>query len=362
MALDFGIEIECLIPGVRNFISNVARGVAADITSAGLPCAFAGYTHARADQWKIVTDASLTAPTGYVGLELVSPPLNDSHLDQIDTVCNVVRGLHARTNRTCGLHVHIGARQLAFTTLKRLAFLYIENEDVIDSLMPPSRRGPAAGQGYCNTMKSVDFAALNRANTVQEIALAIRVENTRSNPTPSRYVKLNFSSYWRHGTVEFRQHSGTIDPVKIKRWVVFCQKLVDVAGIDRPITVPRPNQDAELARRIVRARQLRLIYEMVAREQGATSVEVQGILNRRTPPALASDLTRLGVRFRTDGRRDGHVVYKLMPNATEVATLSSLIEKLQLEQDDQEFWRARHLLLSNITNAVGEEGESGRNV
>lgn len=43
----------------------------------------------------------------------------------------------------------------------------------------------------------------------------------------SRYFKLNSQSYWRHGTVEFRQHSGTIEFEKIKNWLFFCARLID---------------------------------------------------------------------------------------------------------------------------------------
>jgi hypothetical protein len=34
-----------------------------------------------------------------------------------------------------------------------------------------------------------------------------------------RYHKLNLSSYVSHGTIEFRQHQGTINYVKISRWI-----------------------------------------------------------------------------------------------------------------------------------------------
>jgi hypothetical protein len=356
MALDFGVEIECLFPGrATGFTSNQlaprgATGIAQDLIDAGVACSFVGYNHHRSEMWKIVTDQSVSAPPGYVALELVSPPLTDTGLVQVEKVCEVITRLGAKTNRTCGLHVHIGARELSIDAMRRLAYLYIEHEDVIDSLLPPSRR--ANNNSYCRSLKqNVIMPRLEAARSIEDIAKALARSGMGSYEKPSRYTKLNFAAFFRHGTVEFRQHSGTVDAIKIINWVKLCQKMVDIAGMEVASVAPVVNNtqaDAALARRIARARQLRLIYEAVARPEGATSAEVQALLGRRTPPALSSDLTRLNVPFRTDGRRGGHVVYKLMASAASAATLASMLNKLGLEESEAEFWRQRRALLGSI--------------
>ena len=43
----------------------------------------------------------------------------------------------------------------------------------------------------------------------------------------SRYFKLNSQSYWRHRTVEFRQHSGSVEFEKVKNWILFCARFVE---------------------------------------------------------------------------------------------------------------------------------------
>ena len=43
----------------------------------------------------------------------------------------------------------------------------------------------------------------------------------------SRYYKINPLSYSRHNTCEFRQHSGTVEFVKIGTWVRFLNNLID---------------------------------------------------------------------------------------------------------------------------------------
>jgi hypothetical protein len=348
MPLDFGIEIECFIPGQTAFRNRVAEGIARDVTEAGAPMAYEGYNHHRRNHWKIVTDASLSGPAGYLGLEFVSPPLNDEGVPQIDAVCRVLQANGARTNKSCGLHVHIGAQHLGLDTLKRLALLYIENEDVIDSLMPPSRRRNANERYLASPKATADLGMIRRAVNVQQIAGGVR-----GGLSPNRFTKLNLTSYWKHGTVEFRQHSGTVDAEKIKRWVYFCQKLVDVAATDQPIVVPARTQqiNPQLERAFRRARKSAVVYNLAIRPEGVTALEMQLALNSRSLASPSIPLGRLNVPFRIDGRRNGHVVYKVWtaPGATpaqQAATLASLLEKLGMQDDHGEFWRARANLLA----------------
>ena len=42
----------------------------------------------------------------------------------------------------------------------------------------------------------------------------------------TRYTKVNSQSYNRHKTIEFRQHSGTINYTKIMGWVKFLKDLI----------------------------------------------------------------------------------------------------------------------------------------
>jgi hypothetical protein len=132
--LTYGIEIETILP------PNVTMSdCAARIEAAGVHCYNAGYSHTtERTKWKVVSDGSLT---GGNGAELVSPILHETNFDQISKVCAALTAMGARSNRSCGLHVHIGGRHLSVAAMKKLAALYVENEDVIDGLLPPSRRG-----------------------------------------------------------------------------------------------------------------------------------------------------------------------------------------------------------------------------
>jgi len=357
MPLDFGIEIECLVPGRADgsfpsyeLVRRVASGTAAAIEAAGVGCFFAGYNHQRPSTWKIVTDSSVHAPTGYVGLEIVSPPLSDDGLSQVETVCRTLIALGAKVNRSCGLHVHIGARALTINTLKKLACLYHDYEDAIDALMPPSRR--RSNNTYCAALKGrTNVENLAQARYPQDIASSIA--------GGGRYVKLNYVAFGRHGTVEFRQHSGTVDPVKITKWVFFCSRLVELA--QRTADEPRvaANVDRGLQAKLQRARKSAIIYALAARPGGVTAPEMQAALNASSAASPSIPLTRLNVPFRKLGRRNGHSVYKLVvPDGTPSpgdVTLPKLLEKLQLAQDDLEFWNARATLLAGSVSNDEQE-------
>ena len=45
----------------------------------------------------------------------------------------------------------------------------------------------------------------------------------------TRYKKLNWQAYTKHGTVECRHHSASIDFVKISNWICLIQGLIERA-------------------------------------------------------------------------------------------------------------------------------------
>lgn len=48
-----------------------------------------------------------------------------------------------------------------------------------------------------------------------------------------RYHKLNLVSLWVHGTIEFRQHSGTVDADKAVNWIELLMQFVNRAAVTR---------------------------------------------------------------------------------------------------------------------------------
>ncbi len=146
------------------------------------------------------------------GIEFVSPPFefcNESFAD-VTEFFDTLNALDSFVNPTCGFHVHIDAsfidnyrddekKREFFTFIRRL---YAEYEDVFDGRMPSGRQ--KNHNQFCRSMK----------NLSSPIQSGFRLSN--------RYFKLNTESYFRHGTIEFRHHHGTLDANEAVSWIKTC--------------------------------------------------------------------------------------------------------------------------------------------
>lgn len=200
----FGVELEYL--GGNAVVVEALR-------AAGLDCAFEGYNHQTRSHWKVVTDASV--PGGY---ELVTPPL--SNLTTLRAGVDALQSTNATVDRNCGLHVHIEAAGLTELQLCNVVKFYSANEAHIDAFMPPSRHESR----WCKSLRRA--SNLDACTTMHELRRALHGD---------RYWKVNVECYWRQGTVEFRQHSGSVDSAKVANWVELLQALVDYAAANGPV-------------------------------------------------------------------------------------------------------------------------------
>lgn len=204
VSFTFGVEIEC----------NVERGsvrTASEIT--GMSYQYEGYNHQDGHSYfKFTSDASVT---GQNAIECVSPVLKGQQGKSI--LKNAIETLNragANVNRSCGLHVHIGAANLDGQQYANVFNNYFWLESLIDAFMAPSRRHNA--NRYCRSIK--DHLNLAGCSSVDEVQNELHYD---------RYHKINPMSYNRHKTIEFRQHQGSTDYKKILNWVMFCGKLVE---------------------------------------------------------------------------------------------------------------------------------------
>jgi hypothetical protein len=241
----FGVEIECYMPesNAMDIIGDELRKmVAKRLTENGVNTVSQSYNHTVAPTWKVVVDNSVTGGH-YRSLEIVSPPmpLNKISLDTIATVTQTLLLCGCTVNNSCGVHVHFGIEgnaqdkdNVAF--LKRILKMYCKFENAINALMPVSRHD----NRYC---KSITHTITSRARnngmnvdglTKEEIAFkALDACNTlpklRSTLYQDRYHKVNLEAIDRHNTIEFRQHSGTLNAEKIVNWIMLLSGLIDAA-------------------------------------------------------------------------------------------------------------------------------------
>jgi hypothetical protein len=200
----FGVEIESYGVECRTLIDALTR--------VDIRVQYESYTHHRTSYWKIVSDASIQGENSF---ELVSPVLEgEEGLAELKKVSEVLIRLGAKINKSCGMHVHFDARELTLNQWKNIFINYANLEGTIDKFMPESRR--ANNAFYCQSIIQYK-EKIATATSIKQIAQLI----------PTRYTKINPQSYLRHNTIEFRQHSGTVEFEKIEKWVRFLHNLID---------------------------------------------------------------------------------------------------------------------------------------
>lgn len=210
----FGIEIEGF--------NITQRELVAELSQAGIATSFEGYSHETRNNWKVVTDGSLRGSNTF---ELVSPILEgEPGLQKLKTATLITKGLEGKVNKTCGLHVHLDARDFDRKTWIRIFKNYAILESKIDKFMANSRRGNE--NRYCQSINTTLMnQALNIAENKQELQPTLQcLSDGLGN---NRYTKVNIKSFWRHGSIEFRQHQGTMDYEKMKNWILFLARLVE---------------------------------------------------------------------------------------------------------------------------------------
>lgn len=203
---NFGVEIE--LTGLAT------EQAAAALRAGGINATAESLNHSTRTYWKVVRDGSVSN-----GCEVVSPILSGVEgLAQVRKVAALLAAAGATADRSCGLHVHVNASDLTGKEIINVAKRYAAHEAVIDRVMPASRR--ASNNGYCANMASI----MQTLNTYDAQAI---VDTHAMCQRFGRYYKVNLHAFVVHGTVEFRQHSGTVNGDKIANWVMFCVNFVE---------------------------------------------------------------------------------------------------------------------------------------
>lgn len=204
--------------GVEAEFYNITPTVAIEALAAvGITATFEGYTHAVMANWKIVTDASVTGTgTGRGnGLELVSPILKgEEGLIELAKALDALRNAGAKVNTTCGLHVHIDTLGMNGMQRKNFFNSYVRNQDIMDRLVSSSRRNNRRYTSRYSTSQ-----ADNYANAIEQ-----------GNDGGSRFFTLNICSFQKYGTLEFRQHQGTLNGKKAVAWVKMLLAVAETAS------------------------------------------------------------------------------------------------------------------------------------
>lgn len=191
--------------------------------------------------WDIGEDGSIR---GRDSMEIRSPILRgEKGLKEIERVCGILRGLKAKVNDSCGLHVHVGVknskRKFNVAQIVKMMETYEDNSKKTDRWF---RKGRRTGRStYARSVKplieGIKKETKTITNWVYDNGYGHYVHRVVPNPLPKdlkelsqrgdHFDRVNVSAYREHGTIEFRQHHGSLDAGEITNWIRFLLNQLD---------------------------------------------------------------------------------------------------------------------------------------
>lgn len=232
----FGVEVE--FTGItRRAAANVIAGRLNSRASA--PECGCYHTQKIIDEagrtWRIMRDSSIRATTtsgGYADdeyrCEMVTPVLN---YDDIELLQNVIRDLYkagARSNDSCGIHVHVDASLQTPASIRRMVKFFVGRQDLIYEALQVGERA----NRWCHPMSKIFLSALESESDLTDTDLE-RIWYSSANDdytggidhyhyNSTRYHGLNLHSLFTGKGIEFRLFNGTLHAGKIKAYIQFC--------------------------------------------------------------------------------------------------------------------------------------------
>ncbi len=149
----------------------------------------------------IKRDGSLTANDKGHPIELVTQPLLDHRVRGLTTICKELAKHSAKVDSTCGGHVHIEATTLNLNrqpNMEAVRHLFRVYESVFYAVTAPGR----IESNYCYPV------------------------SWTGHPTETRYHSMNFCSYEKYGTLEFRCFGGSVEATKWLDRIDLCEGFV----------------------------------------------------------------------------------------------------------------------------------------
>jgi hypothetical protein len=182
-------------------------------------------------------DCSIYGPSG---CEIVSPIMRGMDADSWDmnlwqAICRALFAAGARTNNSCGMHVHIGVGHLDAATLCRAAKIVYSNEplladafDVNERMGGQMQEGASTWSGYGNSWcKPISDTQIRQIVAAEKVGGTAReMANDLIRAANDRYKGLNFASYRTHTTIEFRYFNPTLHAGRVRTAIQICAGIV----------------------------------------------------------------------------------------------------------------------------------------
>lgn len=179
---------------------------------------------------------SVISPHQYIAdekLEFVSNVLHTpNQYHKFLLMCSALSDSGSKVNRTAGMHLHVNCRgttatqppikpivpkELELTYLKYVLLNFISIEQLLRGFMRDGALYNEFGSSYVQLLSNYREQIIN-CNSVEELQVICSHNKT-----------LDLTALDKHGTVEFRVHEGTVDPILLNAWVDCITRLVNIS-------------------------------------------------------------------------------------------------------------------------------------
>lgn len=192
--------------------------------------------------------------------------------------------------------------------------------------MPPSRRGNA--NTYCKSMVGLR----PRGTNVREMVASIS----------DRYRKVNLQAYVKHGTVEFRHHSGSCNPTKVMNWVRFVTQFVEASRTTE--------QASSVVEAMLGGSERSIVTALQRSPQTIEALAQCAEVGIESAKCVISRIRAKGYRITLDRRRSCYVLEGREATATGVNNRTSLWDGI--EPSLRSYYAARTSALSGNSEAA----------
>lgn len=181
-----------------------------------------GAKDSKGRTWKAMSDSSIRIEGGQA-VEIVTPILKYSDIEDLQEIVRKLRKSGAKANRTCGIHIHIGSEKHTAKTLSNLVNIMTSKQNLIYKALDIKTER----EYYCKKLESELSEKIRKIKPdslekMADIWYDGYYGDRHAHYNESRYHCLNLHSVFTKGTVEFRLFNSTMHAGKIKAYIQFC--------------------------------------------------------------------------------------------------------------------------------------------
>lgn len=226
----FGVEIE-----MNHMARTQAQRIVAEVlgsTQIGHEPSYDNYyvIDNKGRKWKCESDGSISGSNDQA-TELVTPVLEYEDIELLQNVIRALRNGGAKTDSSCGIHIHVDGANHTPASLERLVNFMIARQDLIyESLQIGTR-----ANRWCKRLNKELLVAMKKQRNLTKSSLEMiwyssandgysnGIDHQHYNQT--RYHGVNLHAFFTKGTVEFRLFNSTLHAGKVKAYIQFCLAL-----------------------------------------------------------------------------------------------------------------------------------------